>query len=439
MSDVTAPRAIIIGGGLVGPLAGCMLRQRGWQVTLLEKRGDPRAQGYGGGRSINLALSHRGIRALAEVELDRRVLQDAIPMRGRCIHDAQGDVTMQPYSARSSRFINSVSRGGLNCTLLEAAEQAGVELMFDVAIDAVDCDSAGVRLGSGAALEADLLLGADGAGSQIRSVMADAGALVAEQVMLPHGYKELHIPPGDGGSWQLAREALHIWPRGGSMMIALPNPDGSFTCTLFWPKESEPGAHERVSFATGSADVVRQTYPDAAARMPSLEDDWSNNPVGALGTIRCDRWHMGRTLLIGDAAHAIVPFYGQGMNAGFEDVRLLGESIDRGESVEAFARKRKVDADAIADLALHNFIEMRDHTASPQFARRQRRRQRLSKLFPWLQTTYEQVTFTDRPYSLALRSLRSRGMIFHGLLAWQVTSWTILACLLVGLALSRMS
>ena len=396
--------AVIVGAGLVGPLAACMLRQRGWTVTLLERRSDPRAEGYAGGRSINLALSHRGLRALADAGLDARVLPDAIPMRGRCIHNTSGQTSMQPYSARPNRFIRSVSRGGLNCTLLDGAQAAGASVRFEADISTVDCTAGCVTLTDGTTFDGDLILGADGAGSHVRRAMLDAGTTRIRHEMLDHGYKELTIPPSADGTWQLHKESLHIWPRGGSMMIALPNPDGSFTCTVFWPLEGAPA-----SFASGDASTVAAAYPDAAALMPTLQEDWDANPVGSLGTVWCDTWHSGRALLIGDAAHAIVPFYGQGMNAGFEDIRLLGEALDRGEDLASFARSRKVDADAIAHLALHNFVEMRDHTGSPSFARRQRRRQRLSRIFPWMTTVYERVTFTDTPYAQALRTLRNES------------------------------
>ena len=404
---MSAQRAIIVGAGLVGPLSACMLRQRGWRVDLYERRGDPRAAGYAGGRSINLALSHRGIRALEAVGIADTVLADAIPMRARCVHDAVGATSMQPYSHKASRFINSVSRGGLNCALLDAAEAAGATMHFDVDVDSIKTHEGLITLPDGARHEADLLLGADGAGSAVRHALVESGTGTAVKEMLEHGYKELRIPAGDNGTWLLEREVLHIWPRGSSMMIALPNPDGSFTCTLFWALKGEG-----VSFERGSADLVRREYPDVAACMPTLDDDWAVNPVGQLGTLRCSQWTDGRTLLIGDAAHAIVPFYGQGMNAGFEDVRLLGEALDRGVNIADFAASRKPDTDAIADLALHNFIEMRDHTASSLHAVRLRVSQWLDSDQPSVFTPlYVLVTFSDMPYSQVLRVKRSRTLV----------------------------
>ena len=384
-----------------------MLRQRGWRVDLFERRGDPRAAGYAGGKSINLALSHRGILALESVGVADSVLADAIPMRARCVHDAVGATSMQPYSHKASRFINSVSRGGLNCTLLDAAEAAGATMHFDVDVGSIKTQEGSITLPEGARHEADLLLGADGAGSAVRQALIESGIGTAVTEMLEHGYKELCIPAGDNGTWLLEREVLHIWPRGSSMMIALPNPDGSFTCTLFWALE---GAG--ISFEHGDPDLVRREYPDVAACMPTLDDDWATNPVGQLGTLRCSQWTHGRTLLIGDAAHAIVPFYGQGMNAGFEDVRLLGEALDQQVPIADFAASRKQDTDAIADLALHNFIEMRDHTASSLHAVRLRVAQWLDSDQPSFFTpVYALVTFSDMPYAQVLRVKRSRTLV----------------------------
>lgn len=398
---------------------------------MYERRGDPRAAGYTGGRSINLALSHRGIRALDAVGVADTVLADAIPMRARCVHSADGRTSMQPYSHKASRFINSVSRGGLNCTLLDAAQAAGATVHFDVEIDSIKTHEGEITLPGGVRHEADLLLGADGAGSAVRRALVESGIGTAATEMLDHGYKELRIPSGDNGTWLLDREVLHIWPRGSSMMIALPNPDGSFTCTLFWALVGED-----VSFERGDADLVRREYPAAAACMPTLDDDWAANSVGQLGTLRCSQWTDGPTLLIGDAAHAIVPFYGQGMNAGFEDVRLLGEALDQNMSIANFAASRKPDTDAIADLAIHNFIEMRDHTASSLHAVRLRVAQWLDSDQPSIFTPlYALVTFSDMPYAHVLRVKRSRTLVpalFILVIAMLVIS---ALCLLLGLIL----
>jgi kynurenine 3-monooxygenase len=389
-----------------------MLIKRGWHVELLECRGDPRAAGYQGGRSINLALSYRGIVALQQAGLDNAVLAEAIPMRARCIHNAKGQTTQQAYSRHADRYINSVSRGGLNCQLLSAADRAGAAMHFDVSIDAIDVQNAAVTLADGHCIEADLLIGADGGGSQVRQAMVDAGHCTVTQDMLGHGYKELTIPAGPNGTWLLEREVLHIWPHGASMMIALPNPDGSFTCTVFWPHTGHG-----VSFEHATADTIRQLYPDAAAHMSTLNDDWAANPIGTLGTIRCDAWSANeRAMLIGDAAHAIVPFYGQGMNAGFEDVAWLGASLDRGDALATFAATRKPQADAIANLALHNFIEMRDHTASLRHAAKHALGQGLDRLFPGLLTPlYELVTFTDVPYERCVRIGERRRFMLRAL------------------------
>ena len=421
---MTAKRAMIVGAGLVGPLAACMLRKRGWDVMVLEKRGNPRDAGYTGGRSINLALSHRGSRALEAVGLGSQIVSDAIPMRARCIHDGTGWTSHQRYSRHTDRHINAVSRGGLNCQLLDAAESAGASIRFNVDIASIDVHHATLTLACGEVIGADMLIGADGGGSQVRGAMVDAGVSQAAQTMLEHGYKELTIPPGPNGTWQLEREVLHIWPQGGSMMIALPNRDGSFTCTVFWPHTGGP-----MSFENADAATVRRAYPDCAVLMPSLDEDWATNPVGQLGTIRCDTWSVNeRSLLIGDAAHAIVPFFGQGMNAGFEDVRLLGEALDNGDTLDQFATARKPDADAIADLALHNFIEMRDYTASWRHVVRHTLAQWLDWLIPGgLTPMYELVTFTDMPYSRTVRITARRRV--------QLRTVAVICCLFLVLGL----
>ena len=455
---------LIIGAGLVGSLAAVYFARRGWRVSVVERRPDPRARGYVGGRSINLALSARGLWGLAGVDLDRTVLErDAIPMPGRMIHPAPNagspGTIFQPYSKNSADAINSVSRGGLNLTLIHAAAASpGVTMVFDrrcldVDLDrcrAVFVDDANPSAGP-EVIEADLIFGGDGAFSAVRSAMQKTDRFEYSQSYLAHGYKELHIPgwhrspercsegsgarhcSGEQCHFALEPNALHIWPRGGSMMIALPNRDGSFTCTLFWPFEGEhsfahlegdlaarraadPNAAPREAERATVQEFFRAHYPDAVPLMPTLVQDFFTNPTSSLVTVRCAPWfRMARdgqraTVLAGDAAHAIVPFYGQGMNAGFEDVRVLAECLDRARDLPAalaeYHALRKPNADAIADMAIENFVEMRDKVGSPAFRYRKRVEQTLHDAFPdRVHPQYNLVSFSTVPYAEA----RQRG------------------------------
>jgi kynurenine 3-monooxygenase len=420
-----SPRTLIIGAGLAGSLMACYLARMGHSVRVYERRGDPRAKGYIGGRSINLALSARGFHGLEGVGLDSLVRErDAIPMRGRMIHPptardaaSASDLIFQPYSSNPADAINSVSRGGLNLTLLNAADQfEGVEFVFDRPCLDVDPDAPTATFetpGGGAErVEADLIIGADGAFSAVRGKMQKTDRFEYSQSYLPHGYKELHIPPAEGarGPFAMDPHALHIWPRGGSMMIALPNRDGSFTCTLFWPFEGE---HSFADLRTGD-DVLAffgKHYGDAVPLMPTLAQDYFRNPSSSLVTVRCFPWQIGgKAVLIGDAAHAIVPFYGQGMNAAFEDCRALAECLaqhqNRHEALLAYQDLRKPNADAIADMALENFVEMRDKVGDPAFRYKKRVEQTVHAAFPdrvWPQ--YNLVSFSTVPYAEA----RKRG------------------------------
>lgn len=419
--------AIIVGNGLAGALLAVLLARAGWRVSLYERRGDPRAKGYQGGRSINLAISARGLAGLAAAGLDDAVRRrDLIPMPGRMIHGRDGSTVFQPYSHDPKDAINSVSRGGLNLTLIRAAgDQPGVTMRFDHTCVDIDLDHTTATFqrvdGSRVTVGADLIVGADGAFSVVRGVMQRTDRYEYAQSYLGHGYKELHIPPRrapagadapshaelEHAAFQMDPNALHIWPRGGSMMIALPNRDGSFTCTLFWPFE---GAG---SFAglRSRGDVERffaEQYPDAVPLMPTLATDFLSNPTSSLVTVRCWPWVRGRTVLVGDAAHAIVPFYGQGINCGFEDcvdlVERLGAETEIDAALGAYQRARKPNADAIADMALENFVEMRDKTGRPEFLYRKKVEQALHAMFPGRVTPqYNLVSFSTVPYTEAKR------------------------------------
>jgi kynurenine 3-monooxygenase len=418
----TPKRFIVAGAGLAGSLLALALARRGHHVQVFERRPDPRASGFAGGRSINLALSVRGVTALERFGVADRVLQDVIPMRGRMMHSPSGHLAFQPYSRIEGEAINSVSRGGLNKTLLSAAEQhENVRIRFAVRCLDVDFNAPRAHFrddesGEEFSAEADAIIGTDGAFSAVRGAMQKTDRFNYSQTYLEHGYKELHIPATPDGRHAMEPNALHIWPRGGSMMIALPNPDKSFTCTLFWPYEGE---HSFAAVRT-RADVrpfFERHYPDAAALMPTLEDDFDRNPTSSLVTIRCSPWVIGRVALLGDASHAIVPFYGQGMNAAFEDVRVLDECLlahdnDLDAALAAYQAARIDNANAIADMALDNFIEMRDKVASPAFRTKKRLEKIVHKMFPNSYTPlYNMVSFSNIPYAEALRRSRRRARL----------------------------
>lgn len=411
----------VTGGGLVGSLLAIYLQKRGYKVTVFERRPDIRKNQIDAGRSINLALSSRGLKALSEVGLSEMIQRVAIPMHGRMMHDINGHLTFQPYG-EEGQYINSVSRTNLNVVLINEAEAQGAEYRFGhrcVNIDPVKTEItwtnnttqppvAALIENSSAVFSQrfDLIIGSDGAFSAVRTAMQFTDRYNFSQDYIEHGYKELHIPALNG--WIIEPNALHIWPRESFMMIALPNPDQSFTCTLFLPFEGNP-AFSQLQTDKAVDDFFRNTFSDAVPIMPTLLEDFRRNPASSLVTMRCYPWHKNRTLLIGDAAHAVVPFYGQGMNAGFEDCRILNSLLDEFDDnweqvLPAFQEQRKPDADAIAQLALDNFVEMRDLVADTEFLLRKKIEARLHKLYPerWI-PQYTMVTFRpDIRYSEAL-------------------------------------
>ncbi len=425
MHDAATHRFTVVGAGLGGALMACYLGKAGHAVDLYEKRSDPRAHGAERGRSINLALSVRGLQALREVGLADKVLRDAIAMRGRMMHDAGGRLTFQAYGKDDSECINSVSRAGLNLMLLEAAAKyESVRLLFGRKCTSIDLDSTEMELTDAAGIRSlvacDVVIGADGAYSAIRAQMQKQDRFNYRQDYLSHAYKELTIPPGPGGSFVMEKNALHIWPRRSFMMIALPNLDGSFTCTLFWAHD---GANSFGAIKT-EADLRRffqEQFPDALPLMPNLAQEYFTNPIGPLVTIRCNPWHVGgRVILLGDAAHAVVPFLGQGMNAAFEDCAVLVRCLDRHRSdCEAafadFERQRKTHVDTLADLCIDNFLEMRDRVGSRWFLLRKKIEILLHKLFPrWYLPLYTMVSFTTIPYGDAVRRARRQDWVVCG-------------------------
>ena len=400
----------IIGAGLVGSLLSIYLARRGYKVSVFERRLDIRKHLIEGGRSINLALSNRGIRALEEVGLAEVLKQNAIPMHGRMVHDEQGKTNFQPYG-KKGQFINSVSRGGLNMVLMTEAEKAGVDFTFEHRCLSVNFDKTELILQHHEAIKHktfDLIIGADGAFSAVRWAMQLTDRFEFQQTFIEHGYKELRIPAGDNGEFLMEPHALHIWPRESFMLIALPNPNKTFTCTLFLPFEGTNSFAHLKSEAT-IQPFFEKHFADAVPMMPTLQEDFRDNATASLVTIYCYPWYRNKTLLIGDAAHGIVPFFGQGMNAGFEDCRVLNELLDKHNDhwkavLSEFQQLRKPDADAIARLALDNFVEMRDLVADEDFLLRKKIEARLHELYPdkWI-PLYTMVTFRDDlRYSYAL-------------------------------------
>ncbi|MGI4741869.1 MAG: FAD-dependent oxidoreductase [Janthinobacterium lividum] len=408
----TAEPLVVMGAGLVGTLLALYLAQRGHPVHVFERLPDPRQQGLQEGRSINLALSDRGWRALAGVGVSEDIRQVGIPMYRRVIHDGKGQLTFQPYGL-DNQAIFSVNRGHLNKALLDLAERAAVNITFGQKLMQLDLSGRRLHLQDVAdGHEYDVpyqrLFGADGAFSAVRAALQRTDRTDYSQQYLEYGYKELTLAAGPDGAWQLEKNALHIWPRGNFLMIALPNLDGSFNATLFFPYE---GAESFAALQT-PADVAaffQQIFPDAVPLMPQLTEEFFDHPTGSLVTIRCWPWTYHDTvLLLGDAAHAIVPFYGQGMNAGFEDCTVLNQLLDQlGEEnwdqvMDAFEHQRKPNVDAMADLALYNFIEMRDRVADPRFLLQKKIESKIAAQYPgqWL-PLYSRVTFSDTPYAEA--------------------------------------
>jgi kynurenine 3-monooxygenase len=432
---------ILIGSGLAGGLLAAYLGSRGYEVDLYERRADPREGNIVGGRSINLAISTRGIHALEQIGIAEEALRHAIPMRGRMIHDKSGALHFAPYDVDPKKCINSIGRASLNTAVIEAAQRySNVRVHFNHKCTDVDLTEAACHLETETgklSVRGDAVIGVDGAFSAVRaSMQRNIDNFHYDESYLAHGYKELTIPPASDGSWRLEKNALHIWPRKSFMMIALPNPDGSFTCTLFWEFE---GAR---SFATTKTDddvrrFFDEEFLDAVPLMPTLLEDFKNNPTGSLVTVRCAPWYYrDKICLLGDAAHAVVPFYGQGMNAAFEDCIVLDECLDKfaDNRERAFANyfeRRKENADALADLAIGNFIEMRDKTASKTFRTKKKLDHLLEAALPGVYLPlYTMVTFTRIPYAKAKRRARLQdAIVYAGLIA---------IVFLIGLAIRRL-
>lgn len=420
MSAATDTRVAVVGAGLVGSLLACYLGRRGYTVDVYERRPDPRATTAERGRSINLALSERGLDALRRLDLVETVMAPALPMHGRMMHGTDSSLTFQSYSASGDRAINSIGRGALNETLLDAAEATpGVTLHFEARLAAFDLPGNTLTFEQGGArveVAPDIVLASDGFGSVVRQSLESLGRVSVVTDMLDFGYKELTIPARDG-EFALEPDALHIWPRGASMMIALPNPDRSFTCTLFWPK-SGPGGFDELETPDEILAHFTAVYPDAVPLMPTLVEDYQFNPVGLLATVHADPWQVdGKVGLIGDAAHAILPFFGQGANCGFEDVveldRCLAEVGDDWTlALPMYQERRRANAEAIAQLARENFIEMRDKVGSRSFLLARKLEHGLEKVLPGTYLSrYEMVSFTTIPYAEVMERARKQQRV----------------------------
>lgn len=404
----------IIGAGLGGALMACYFAKAGHPVEVFERRPDPRTGTVVGGRSINLALSARGLHALREVGLADEVMKLAIPMPGRMIHSPAGELSYQPYDKDPERAILSVSRGGLNQLLVETAEALpNVSVKFgqrctDLDLNAPRATLQDIETNERTESSGRVIIGADGAFSAVRARLQREDRFDYQQHYLEHGYKELTIPPAADGEFRIEPNALHIWPRESYMMIALPNPDGSFTCTCFWPYRG-PHGFEQLQTPEQIRAYFEKHFADAVPHMPTFVEDYQQNPTSSLVTIRCGPWnYRDRVVLMGDAAHAVVPFYGQGMNCAFEDCTIMNNCLqqhgpDWGKVFAAYYAERKPNADALADLALYNFIEMRDHSGSRLF--------RMKKAFErfvdrvsgqWYTPLYTMISFTRVPYAKAV-------------------------------------
>ena len=436
-------RFVLIGSGLAGGLLAAYLGRRGHDVDLYERRADPREGNLVGGRSINLAISTRGIHALEQIGIADEALKHAIPMRGRMIHYRTGALHFSPYDVDPKNCINSIGRGALNTTVIEAAQRyPNVRVRFNHKCTDVDLESAVAHLetvNGPVTAQGDAIIGVDGAFSAVRkSMQIKINNFHYDESYLAHGYKEVTIPPGPDGSWRMEKNALHIWPRKSFMMIALPNPDGSFTCTLFWEFEGPR------SFAAAKTDddvrrFFNEEFQDAVPLMPTLLEDFRNNPTGSLVTVRCAPWfYRDKVCLVGDAAHAVVPFYGQGMNAAFEDCVVLDESLETfsDNPERAFADyfcRRKQNADALADLAIGNFVEMRDKTASKTFRAKKKLDHALEAALPGIYLPlYTMVTFTRIPYARAAKRAHVQDRIVQAaLIGFLVLVIVALAALLL--------
>ncbi len=426
-------KILVIGAGLCGSLLALRLAQRGFKIEVYESRSDLRTSDISAGRSINLALSDRGLKALRLCGMEEKAREICIPMYGRLIHDKDGNIFSSNYSGRENEYINSISRGDLNAILLDEVEKhENVNIHFNKKCENIDIENnianfEDYKTKQNFSIKADVIFGGDGAGSSLRkSYLSERKFLFSySQDYLNHGYKELEIPADKSGNHQISKGHLHIWPRGDFMLIALPNLDGSFTVTLFLSYDEGEFNFENLTSEKKITEFFEKEFPDALALIPNIKDEFINNPTGPLGTIKCSPWsYENKTLLIGDSSHAIVPFYGQGMNASFEDVYVLDEILnkDLGDWKSVFNEyqtKRKKDTDAIADLAIDNFHEMKKHVSNPLFKEKRVIEMDLEKTFPTeYSSKYSLVTFNENiGYNEAMKRGRAQDKALLNLIA----------------------
>jgi kynurenine 3-monooxygenase len=410
----------IVGGGLAGSLMAIYMAKRGFEVNLFERRPDMRKTNIYQGKSINLALSTRGLHALEKIGLDKEILADAIPMYGRMMHSKTGELSYHPYG-KKGQAINSVSRGKLNQKLIELADQySNITIHFNAKCTDINMDETTATFeledGTHKTVKSDRIFGTDGAFAATRGRMQFTDRFNYSQNYLHVGYKELAIPAGENGEFLMQKNALHIWPRGSFMMIALPNPEGDFTCTLFVPFE----IFDRIKTDEDVVNFFQTEFADAVPMMPTLVEDYQKNPIGNLVTVRCYPWvKEDKVALAGDAAHAVVPFYGQGMNCSFEDVVVLDNMIEKYGSdwhtiLDEYQKERKPNADAIADLAIQNYYEMADKVGDKHFLHKKHIEHDLTELYPdKFKSQYELTTFSLSGYKYALDQGKKNDLLLE--------------------------
>ncbi len=405
--------ATIVGAGLVGSLWAVFLSKAGFKVTVVERRPDMRKAEILAGKSINLALSDRGWKALDTVGIGEEIREIAIPMYGRTMHDLEGNLSYQPYG-KKGQAIYSVSRGELNARMMTIAENVGnTKIRFNEKCENVDLENGIVYLeniltGNRAEIRSDLVFATDGAFSAVRyNAMQKLDRFSFSQQYIEDGYREILLPANDDGSYKLKENALHIWPRGRFMLIALPNEDGSFTCTLFMPFEGHKNSFENLKTRAQINNFFKTTFPDFFELMPNVSDAWEDHPLSSLALIRCFPWTHGKTALMGDAAHATVPFFGQGMNSGFEDCTVMWNLMQKHSEdwnfiFKAYENARKPNCDSMQNLSLQNYHVMRDHVANPDFLLQKKLERKMQEFYPEdYMPLYSMVTFSDIDYAEA--------------------------------------
>ncbi len=407
--SLTKKKIAIVGAGLVGSLLSIYLSKRGYSVNIFEGRSDMRKDHVQVGRSINLALSDRGRKALRQVDLEEKILSISVPVYKRLMHSVKNELTEQFYG-KENQAIFSVPRRELNCMLMDLAEEEGVKIHFLKKCNDIDFNKTNLKFDDNESFHFDFVFGADGAGSVIRKKMNEFPDVNVFSELIDCGYKELTIPIGNHKTWQIASDALHIWPRGSYMVMALPNLDGTFTCTLFFPMKGE-NSFENLKTKKDVDLFFEKNCPDLVSLIPNISEQYFNNPVSPLGIIRCSPWKKNNFILIGDSCHATVPFYGQGMNCGFEDCNLMVDIFDKtfktanfSNSIEKFLTNRKINTDAMQDLSMHNFIVMRDKTGDKKFLLQKKIEALFAKKHPSKWTPlYSMVTFSHIDYDEALK------------------------------------